>query len=56
MSGRTYFHQKIYDPTTFPWTKLFDSATPAPFFPIVPQVADSVVATSTMTAAWTSFC
>ncbi len=40
----TFFPQKIYDPTTFPWKKLFDSATPSAFFPIVPQVADSVVA------------
>ncbi len=40
----TYFPQKIYDPTKFPWVKLFDSAAPAGFFPIVPQVADSVVA------------
>ncbi len=40
----TNFPQKIYDPTKFPWKKLFDSATPSSFFPIVPQVADSVVA------------
>ena len=40
----TNFPQKIYDPTQFPWKKLYDSATPGSFFPNVPQVADSVVA------------
>jgi hypothetical protein len=40
----THFPQKIYDPSTFPWKKTFDSSKPAPFFPIVNSVADSAVA------------
>ncbi len=40
----TLFPQKIYDPSKFPWKKLFDSATPAPFFPLVASVADSIIA------------
>jgi FG-GAP-like repeat/ASPIC and UnbV len=38
------FPQKIYDPSKAPWKKLFDSATPAPFFPLVSNVADSAIA------------
>ncbi len=40
----TLFPQKIFDTTTFPWKKLFDSAAPTPIFPIVPKVVDSVIA------------
>jgi hypothetical protein len=40
----TLFPQKIYDFSTAPWKKLFDSATPAPFFPLVASVADSAIA------------
>ena len=38
------FPQKIYDTSTFPWTKLYDSAAPSPFFPLVQNVSDSAVA------------
>jgi hypothetical protein len=38
------FPQKIYDTSTFPWTKLFDAATPAAFFPVVHNVVDSAIA------------
>ena len=38
------FPQKIYDPTKFPWKKLFDSTAPAAFFPLVANVADSAIA------------
>jgi len=38
------FPQKIYSTATFPWKKLYDSATPAPFFPLVQNAADSAVA------------
>ncbi len=40
----SYFPQKIYDFSVAPWKKLFDSATPAPFFPLVASVADSAIA------------
>ena len=40
----TLFPQKVFDTTTFPWKKLYDSASPTPNFPIVPKVADSVIA------------
>jgi hypothetical protein len=39
-----HFPQKIYDFSTFPWKKIFDAATPAPFFPLVNNVADSAIA------------
>jgi len=39
-----HFPQKIYDFSTFPWKKVFDAATPAPFFPLVNNVADSAIA------------
>lgn len=42
--AETKFPQKIYDTGTMPWTKLFDSTSPNGLFPIVSQVADSVVA------------
>ena len=38
------FPQKIYDSSKLPWKKIFDSATPAPFFPLVSAVADSTIA------------
>ena len=38
------FPQKIYSTATLPWKKLLDSATPAPFFPLVKSVADSAIA------------
>jgi hypothetical protein len=38
------FPQKIYDYSTYPWKKIYDSATPAPFFPLVKNVADSAIA------------
>jgi hypothetical protein len=38
------FPQKIYDFSKAPWKKLYDSATPAAFFPLVSSVADSAVA------------
>ena len=43
-SDEQTFPQKIYDTSNFPWKKIFDSATPAPFFPVVPGVVDSAVA------------
>ncbi len=42
--AETKFPQKIYDTRGMPWTKLFDSVSPNGTFPIVAQVADSVVA------------
>src|SRR5262249_31778873 len=39
-----HFPQKIYDFSVYPWKKIFDAATPAPFFPIVNNVADSALA------------
>ena len=38
------FPQKIYDFSTFPWTKLYESSAPKPWFPLVKNVADSAVA------------
>jgi FG-GAP-like repeat/ASPIC and UnbV len=38
------FPQKIYDTSSFPWKKLFDSAQPSAFFPLVNNVADSAIA------------
>ncbi len=38
------FPQKIYDFSQAPWKKLFDSANPAPYFPLVSNVADSAIA------------
>ena len=38
------FPQKIYDTSTFPWKKLFDSEHPVPFLPVVHNVADSAIA------------
>jgi FG-GAP-like repeat/ASPIC and UnbV len=38
------FPQKIYDTSSLPWKKLFDSAQPAAFFPLVNNVADSAIA------------
>jgi hypothetical protein len=38
------FPQKIYDTLPMPWQKLFDSASPNGRFPVVGQVADSIVA------------
>ena len=40
----TLFPQKVYDFKPLPWKKLFDSATPASFFPLVSSVADSAIA------------
>ncbi len=38
------FPQKIYDTSSFPWTKLFDSAQPSALLPVVNNVADSAIA------------
>jgi hypothetical protein len=38
------FPQKIYDYSTYPWKKIYDSTAPAPFFPLVKNVSDSAVA------------
>jgi hypothetical protein len=38
------FPQKIYDTSTYPWTKLFDASNPAAFFPVVKSVVDSAIA------------
>jgi hypothetical protein len=38
------FPQKIYDTSTIPWRKMFDATNPAPFFPVVEKVVDSVLA------------
>jgi len=38
------FPQKIYNPNTAPWKKLFDAETPAPFMPLVAQTVDSAIA------------
>ena len=38
------FPQKIYDFSTFPWTRLYESSAPKPWFPLVKNVADSAVA------------
>ena len=38
------FPQKIYGTASFPWKKLFDSAQPSAFFPVVHNVADSAIA------------
>jgi hypothetical protein len=43
-AGANDVPQKVYDPTIFPWKKLFDSTAPNSLFPLVPLVADSVVA------------
>ena len=40
----TIFPQKIYDTSTFPWKKIFDSAKPASFLPVVNNVVDSAIA------------
>jgi FG-GAP-like repeat/ASPIC and UnbV/Abnormal spindle-like microcephaly-assoc'd, ASPM-SPD-2-Hydin len=40
----TSFPQKIYDTSAFPWKKLFDSAKPASFMPVVSNVVDSAIA------------
>ncbi len=37
------FPQKIYNTLPFPWKKVFDNATPAPFLPAVSQVVDSAL-------------
>ena len=39
-----FFPQKIYSTATYPFKKIFDAATPAPFFPLVNNVADSAIA------------
>jgi hypothetical protein len=38
------FPQKIYDPSVTPWKKLYDSSSPAAFFPLIANVTDSAVA------------
>ena len=38
------FPQKIYQTSTFPWKKLYDSTSPASFLPLVHNVADSAIA------------
>ena len=38
------FPQKIYSTASLPWKKLFDSAMPTAFFPLVKNVADSAIA------------
>ena len=38
------FPQKIYSTASFPWKKLFDSAKPTAFFPLVTAVTDSAIA------------
>ena len=38
------FPQKIYDTSSFPWKKIFDSAKPAAFLPVVQHVVDSAIA------------
>jgi hypothetical protein len=43
-SGESAFPQKIYDTGPMPWRKIYDSASPASFFPLVRQTVDSVVA------------
>jgi len=40
----TTFPQKIYDTSSFPWKKIFDSAKPAAFLPVVNHVVDSAIA------------
>ena len=42
-ADETAFPQKIYDTVPLPWTKVYDSKRPAPFLPVVPQVADSIL-------------
>ena len=43
-SGEASFPQKIYDAGSMPWRKVYDSAAPAPYLPLVRQTVDSVVA------------
>ena len=43
-SDERLFPQKIYDTVPMPWRKLYDSARPAAFLPVVPKTADSVLA------------
>jgi hypothetical protein len=38
------FPQKIYDTSSFPWKKIYDSAKPAAFLPAVNNVVDSAIA------------
>ncbi len=38
------FPQKIYDTSSFPWKKIYDSAKPAAFLPVVQHVVDSAIA------------
>lgn len=38
------FPQKIYDTLPFPWVRLFDSQAPNSTFPLINQVADSIIA------------
>jgi hypothetical protein len=38
------FPQKIYSTASLPWKKLFDSANPGAFLPVVHSVADSAIA------------
>ena len=42
-ADETAFPQKIFDTVPLPWAKVYDSKRPAPFLPVVPQVADSIL-------------
>ena len=42
-SDEELFPQKIYSTLPFPWKKVFDNATPAPYLPAVSQVVDSAL-------------
>jgi hypothetical protein len=52
---RTLFPQKIFDTTTFPWKKLFDSA-PRPYSPSSRRWWTRSSPISTTTVAWTCSC
>ena len=39
-----HFPQKIYDFSVYPWKKIYDATTPAPYLPVVNNVADSALA------------
>jgi hypothetical protein len=43
-SDELLFPQKVYNTVPFPWKKVYDNATPAPFLPAVPQGVDSAIA------------
>jgi hypothetical protein len=43
-SDERLFPQKIYDTEPFPWRKVYDNASPAPYLPAVRTTVDSVLA------------